>query len=134
MFTILYNDEQMVDIKSLCYSGRTKLGVDKTFNMCDMHVTGTCFKQLSVSKILLDDSPLFIGPVFLTIILILKVTVSFYHLKIKLVDTDLSKLVIGTDEEATMVKLFSLLAYYQYNELLFTLTKPRLFLIWYNIY
>ena len=104
LFTILYNDEQMADIKSLCCAGCTILEVDKTLNLWDMHVTVTCFKQLSVTKILLDNSPVFIGPVFLTIILILKVTVSFYHLKMKLVDTDLSKLVKGTDEEAAIVK------------------------------
>ena len=47
---ILYSDEQLTDLKNLCCSGQTVLGVDKTFNLCDMHVTVTCFKQTSIIR------------------------------------------------------------------------------------
>ena len=40
---IFYTDEQMADIRNLCCSGETVIGVDKTFNLCDSHVTATCF-------------------------------------------------------------------------------------------
>ena len=33
---ILYSDEQIADLKTFCCSGLTVLGVDKTFNLCDM--------------------------------------------------------------------------------------------------
>ena len=45
---IFYTDEQTSDLKNLCCIGKTGMDVDKTFNLCDMHVTVTCFKQLSV--------------------------------------------------------------------------------------
>ena len=33
---ILYNDEQMTDLKNLCCTGQTVLGIDKTFMLCKM--------------------------------------------------------------------------------------------------
>ena len=37
--TILYIGQQIDDIKEMCCTGQTVLGVDKTFNLCRMHVT-----------------------------------------------------------------------------------------------
>jgi len=62
---VMYTDEQMKDLKKLCCSGRTVLGFDKTFNLCDMHVTTSCFKQLTVEKSDTGKPPLFIGPIFI---------------------------------------------------------------------
>lgn len=45
---ILYTDEQIQDIKTLCCTGLSILGIYKTFNLCDMHVTATCYKQTTV--------------------------------------------------------------------------------------
>ena len=45
---MLYTDDQLEDIKNLCCSGQSILGIDKTFNLCNMHVTAICFKQAAV--------------------------------------------------------------------------------------
>ena len=47
---ILYNDEQISDLKNICCTGQSLLGIDKTFNWCNMHVTTTCYKQPSVIR------------------------------------------------------------------------------------
>ena len=102
---ILYQDEQIEDLKSLCCSGKTVLGVDKTFNLCQMHVTVTCFKQLSVVRSDSKEAPIFMGPIFLHDNSDFETYCHFFHhLKVKLVDTNLSKLVIGSDDERAMVK------------------------------
>ena len=104
---ILYNDEQLTDIKNLCCTGRTVLGVDKTFNLCNVHVTVTCYKQLSVYRPGGDEctAPIFLGPVFLHDNSDFETYCTFFHhLKMKLIDANLTKLVIGTDDEAAMVK------------------------------
>ena len=62
---ILYTDEQIEDIKTYCCSGKTVLGFDKTCNVADMHVTVSCFKQLSIIRTETRDNPIFIGPLFI---------------------------------------------------------------------
>ncbi|WAR24353.1 LOW QUALITY PROTEIN: hypothetical protein MAR_038022 [Mya arenaria] len=47
----LYTDKQLQDLRNFCCYGQTVLSIDKTFNFCDMHVTVTCFKQLSVDQL-----------------------------------------------------------------------------------
>ena len=101
---ILYNDEQIHDLKLLCCTGQTVLGVDKTFNLCDMHVTVTCYKQLSVVKEGTTEPPLFIGPIFIHDNSDFDTYCNFFfNLKIKLNDVDTSKLVIGSDDERALV-------------------------------
>lgn len=101
---ILYNDEQIQDLKTLCCTGQTVLGVDKTFNLCDMHVTVTCYKQLSVTKEGTAEPPLFIGPIFIHDNSDFDTYCNFFFdLKIKLTDVDTSNLVIGTDDERALV-------------------------------
>jgi hypothetical protein len=47
---ILYNDDQLTDIKNICCTGQTPLGIDKTFNLCDMHMAATCYKRPVLSR------------------------------------------------------------------------------------
>ena len=102
--TILYIDQQIDDIKTMCCTGQTVLGVDKTFNLCRMHVTVTCFKQMTVTKDKTDEPPLFIGPMFLHDNSDYKTySYFFHHLRLKL-GTNHARLVIGTDDEQAMVK------------------------------
>ena len=102
---ILYTDEQMTDIKNLCCTEQTVLGIDKTFMLCKMHVTVTCYKQMTVNSTMTNESSLFIGPLLIHDNSDFD-TYSYYfhHLKIKLMDTNLSKLVIGTDDEQELIK------------------------------
>ena len=54
---ILYQDKQIEDLNSLCSSGKTDLDVDKTFKLCHMHVTVTCFKELFVVRSNSKEAP-----------------------------------------------------------------------------
>jgi hypothetical protein len=38
-FIILYTDQPTEDLKKLCCTGQVVLGLDKTFNLCDMQVS-----------------------------------------------------------------------------------------------
>ena len=101
---ILYSDEQIQDLKTLCCTGRTVLGVDKTFNLCDMHVTVTCYKQLAVCKDGTSEPPLFIGPLFIHDNSDFDTYSNFFfNMRVKLNDVDTTKLVIGTDDERALV-------------------------------
>jgi hypothetical protein len=62
---ILYTDQQMEDLKILCCTGQAVLGLDKTFNLCDMHVTASCLKHVRVERTGTGDHPLFLGPIFI---------------------------------------------------------------------
>ena len=101
---ILYHDEQIHDLKLLCCTGQTVLGVDKTFNLYDMHVTVTCYKQLTVVKEGTTEPPLFIGPIFMHDNSDFDTYCNFFfNLKIKLNDIDTTNLVTGTDDERALV-------------------------------
>lgn len=62
---IRYSEDQMTNLKTLCCSGQRILWVDKTFNLCDMHVTATCYKQIRVLKDMTNEPPIFLGSVFI---------------------------------------------------------------------
>ncbi|XP_064098155.1 uncharacterized protein LOC135209391 [Macrobrachium nipponense] len=99
---ILYNAEQIADLKRFCCTSgalTTVLGVDKTYNLGELHVTATVFKNLAVRRRSTDDHPIMAGPIFLhgnsdtdTYF------VFFQHLAGMLVDTDVHP-VLGSDEE-----------------------------------
>ena len=48
---ILYTDEQIHDIKTICCTGKTVLGLDKTFMLCKMHVTISCYKKRTTEQV-----------------------------------------------------------------------------------
>ena len=102
---ILYTDEQIEDLKNICCNGDAVLGVDKTFNLCKMHVTITCYKQTSVIRHDTNEHPIFLGPIFIHDNSDFESFGNFFfHLKMKLISKDLSPLIIGTDDEKAMVK------------------------------
>ena len=101
---ILYTDEQIEDLKTLCCSGQTVWGLDKTFNLCDMHVTMSSYKQLSVTRDTSSEPPLFFGPMYIHDNSDFEsYSIFFSHIKAKLSGIDTSKLVIGTDDERALV-------------------------------
>ena len=101
---ILYTDEQITDLKQLCCTGQAILGVDKTFNLCDMHVTVSGYKQLAVTRDGLSEPPLFFGPMYIHDNSDFESYSTFFsHLKVKLSGVDTTKLVFGTDDEKAMV-------------------------------
>ena len=66
---IMYIDEQLQDIRRFCCCApigeTTVLGVDKTFNLGQFHVTVTSFKNLSMLRRDTNDHPIFIGPMYI---------------------------------------------------------------------
>ena len=66
---ILYTKEQLYDIKRFCCGDptveTTVLGTDKTYNLCDLHVTVTAFKNLSVQHQSTKQNPIYFGPFYL---------------------------------------------------------------------
>lgn len=101
---ILYTDEQLDDIETLCCSGQSVLGVDKTFNLCDMHVTVTCYKQTAVVRHDTGEPPICIGPCFIHDNSDFDSYSNFFnHLKTRLGDIDTEDLVVGSDEEQSLV-------------------------------
>ena len=68
-YIVLHNDDQMADLRRFCCGGytiyKTVIGVDKTFNLSDLHVTLTVYKNLSLLSRRSGDHPIFMGPVFL---------------------------------------------------------------------
>ena len=62
---ILYTDKQLTDLQNFCSKGHTVLRVDKMFNLRDMHVMVTCYKQFSLNKQWTDGHPIFLGQLYL---------------------------------------------------------------------
>ena len=103
-FIILYDDQQIEDLKNICCSGQSVLGVDKTYNLCEMHVTVTCYKQVSVTNPRTGNAPVFLGPVLIHDSSTFEAYCLFLqHLQLKMLGADFTKLVIGTDDETALV-------------------------------
>ena len=101
---ILYMEQQLEDLKNLCCTGQSILGIDKIFNLCDMHVTASCYKQTTVVMESTREPPIFLGPVFVHDNSDFESYSTFFnHLMIKLINTDKDQLVIGSDEELALV-------------------------------
>ena len=63
---ILYTPQQMTDIKRFCCrENDTVLGIDKTYNLVDFHVTPTVYKDLSVLRRATGENPICFGPTFI---------------------------------------------------------------------
>ena len=66
---ILYTEDQINDLKRFCCpphaAQSTMLGIDKNFNLSDLHVTGTVYKSLSVKRRDTGAHPIFCGPLIL---------------------------------------------------------------------
>ena len=103
---ILYTPEQMLDLKRFCFSSsvaqNSVLGVDKTFNLTNFHVTITSFKNLSLYRQSTQDHPIFIGPMFIHGNSTQDDFSQFFaHLNSKLSDYP-SPPIVGTDEETAL--------------------------------
>ncbi|XP_053374086.1 uncharacterized protein LOC128546783 [Mercenaria mercenaria] len=96
----LLNEQQITDIKRFCGTGRTVLGVDKTYNLGDFHVTPTVFKDLSVIRQETQQHPITFGPTFIHTNSNAKTYSSFFHdIADNLTQEEINNLVIGSDEE-----------------------------------
>jgi hypothetical protein len=106
---ILYTEKQITDIRRFCCpspgSDSTVLGIDKTYNLCDMYVTVFCFKNLSVVRTGAEGGghPLFMGPILIHADSSFETYSDFFsHLRIRL--GEVSGLIIGSDDEKAIKK------------------------------
>lgn len=103
---VLYTDEQIQDLRRFCCADpnyiTSILGVDKTYNLGELHVTLTVLKNLSVVRVRTQDHPIFVGPILLHANSdFLTYAVFFDHLACLLHREDCQPL-CGSDDEKTM--------------------------------
>ena len=79
-FIVLYSEKQLEDLRSMCCTGQSILGIDKTFNLCDMHAMASCYKQTSVKMETTGEPPIFLGPIFSTLINTRVTSLYFRHI------------------------------------------------------
>jgi len=63
---ILYDKRQLNDIKGFCFGGKagSVLVFDKTYNLGAIYVTPSIYKNLALCRRWTNDSPMFLGPIF----------------------------------------------------------------------
>ena len=99
----IYSANQLDDIKRFCCTGKTPLGFDKTFNLGEVFVTASVYKQLSVTNCTNDDHPIMLGPLFLHGTSTFEAYHPFFSkLSASLRDTDTSRLILGSDDEKAL--------------------------------
>ena len=101
---VLFSEEQLEDVIAFCFTGRTVLGIDRTFNLGELFVTVTVYKHLALSRKRSGEHPIFIGPLFVHG----GSTYEMYHHFLSTIQSVLPKdlpsnnLVVGTDDEKAL--------------------------------
>ena len=105
---IVYTEQQIKDIKRFCCTdGGAILGMDKTYNLGDFHVTPFTYKNLSVVNRNTQDHPITFGPTFIHSNSSTKTYSMFlHHVADNFTEQELSKLTIGSDDEYAMKASF----------------------------
>ena len=99
---IVYTSNQLNDVR-FCVKGGVVLGVNKTFNLMELHVTATVFKNKSVVRDATGDHPLFTEPAFIHGDSTKVVFSSFFtQLAHELKSSDTSWMTIGSDDEKAL--------------------------------
>ena len=105
----LATDKQIQDVKKFCCRGNSVLSVDTTFNLCDLWLTDTSFKN----ERLINSSgnhPIFLGPCFLHFRKD-EATFSRFFFEMISLDPEIIELgKIGTDLDMAIYNGFSILA------------------------
>ena len=99
---ILYEENQIQDLKRFCVTGKVVLCVDKTYNLGKTFVTVTVLKHLSVLR-QNNIHPLFLGPIFLHGKSDFKTYYKFFNcLSFELKAASFNHLIVGTDDEQAL--------------------------------
>lgn len=104
---ILYSDRQLSDIKAMCFDKHTGsvLSVDKTYNLGQLYVTVTVYRNLALQRAGTHDVPIFIGPLFIHGNSDFETYAHFFsHISARLAGCNFRELRIGSDEETAMRK------------------------------
>lgn len=102
---VIFNDYQMLNIEEFCCSGMTTLGVDETYQLGNIFITGSVFKNLAIVNSETREVPIFLGPLYLHP----NSTLSDFHpffscLAGKLKDINTNNLIISSDDEQALVR------------------------------
>ena len=98
----LFTEQQINDVKRFCCRDDAGvLGMDKTYNLGEFHVTPTVYKDKSVKRREgSQDHPICFGPTFIHQSSTTKAYQSFLHdIADNLTDNEIANLTVGTDEE-----------------------------------
>ena len=96
----LYSEEHLSDITRFCCTGLTPLSFDKTFNLGELFVTPSTYKNLAVTLNKSGDHPIMLGPTYIHSWSTFEAYNPFFSsLSSSLRKIDTSNLVIGTDNE-----------------------------------
>jgi len=104
---ILYDKHQLNDIKEFCFGGKegSVLAFDKTYNLGAIYVTPSIYKNLARCRRRTNDSPMFLGPIFMHGHSDFDTYAYFFgHLSACLVACKQQQLPMGSDDEAAMRK------------------------------
>ncbi|CAC5389503.1 unnamed protein product [Mytilus coruscus] len=100
---IRHSDSQLEDLKHMCCSRLSTVEVDKTFNLCDMHVNSN--KQMGVVMEKTKEPQNFLGPIYIHDNNDFDIFSNFFNnLRVKLIDSDTELPFCGTDKETGLVK------------------------------
>ena len=102
----LFLKEQIEDLSRFCFSGsvakNTVIGIDKTFNLTNFHVTATTFINLSLLRQSTNDHSIFIGPILIHGNSTRKNFNEFFSILSNELSDTVSPPIFGTDEETAM--------------------------------
>ena len=111
---VCYTDEQFQDLMNSCASGRSVLGVDRTFNLGACYVTCTVFQNFNLLRKGKCNAPIMLGPIYLHWDGGFETYYEFFsHLKCKFLtigqnfdfaELGTDSLIVGSDEEKALVK------------------------------
>jgi hypothetical protein len=104
---ILYHERQVEDLRRFCFDMDvgSVLSFDKTYNLGAFFVTPSVYTHKALLRKTTQEEPIFLGPIFLHGHSDFATYATFFsHIAAKLVDSDSTKLVLGSDEEAAMRK------------------------------
>ncbi|XP_074646981.1 uncharacterized protein LOC141902919 isoform X1 [Tubulanus polymorphus] len=113
---ILYTENQMTDLVNTCKIGRAIIGVDRTVNLGPCYLTILVFKQPKLRRKKSQSSPIILGPILLHYDGDFRTYHSFFsHIRgrfddIAILDIEIGvdDMIIGSDEEAALVKAIKL--------------------------
>jgi len=104
---ILYINRQIEDIKAYCFNSNigSVLSVDKTYNLGQLYVSVTVYRNLALQRSSTGDDPIFNGPMFVHGNSDFEMYAALMgHLSAQLVKCDFSTLRVGSDEELAVHK------------------------------
>ncbi|XP_013400898.1 uncharacterized protein LOC106166782 [Lingula anatina] len=104
----LFTDKQIADLKRFCFCGQESesaiLGVDKTFNLGQLHVTATSFKNISLRRTSTNEHPIFLGPILIHGNSDWQTYAQFFSTIAMQVDKTTQGPIIGMDDEKALKK------------------------------